>query len=191
MYCYYFWPTLVLRRGLGVPPSLPRRWMPPRITHGCPLYHTPYDPDPHSAIIQFTTLHHNDCFHTRAKYVVWMIIRIAQFEHHSNDGILDRVYAIYTAMHKLNCAIQMTVQRCFQWCISQITQRNCRMNALTSKLWLGGLSYMTFSPLPPIYCVLHMCSTGNASSGMLSRKFGLLCVHCVIQISQFSCVYTA
>ena len=37
----------------------------------------------------------------------------------------------------------------FQWLISQITQRNCRMNALTSKLWFGGWSYVTFYPLPP------------------------------------------
>ena len=44
-------------------------------------------------------------------------------------------------------------------------QRNRRMNALTSKLWFGGQSYVTFYPLPPVYRALHMCRhIENASS---------------------------
>ena len=38
----------------------------------------------------------------------------------------------------------------FQWRISQLMQRNRRMNALTSILWFGRRSYVTSWPLPPI-----------------------------------------
>ena len=113
----------------------------------------------------------------------------------------------HIAMHNLKCAFQMTVQRCFPVTISQITQPNHCMNALTSKSWFGGWSYIVSDLLTTsAYRVLHTCmyrSTGNASpmhgrvprhsspAGMQNPKFGLSCVHCVIQTSQslLSCVH--
>ena len=105
----------------------------------------------------------------------------------------------------------------FQWCISQIMQRNRHMNALTSKLWFGGGAMWPSNPFLlhvgyTARCIMYR-SIWNASSvhvwlgligrvpryeprifsrsRMLNRKFGLSCVHCVIQISQLllSCVH--
>ena len=86
------------------------------------------------------------------------------------------------------------------------------MNALTSKLWFGGAELrdrLTTSAYisRAAYVQKHRkrelfaCLIGRvprheprifSGSGMLNRKFGLSCVHCVIQILQIlllSCVH--
>ena len=110
-------------------------------------------------------------------------------------------------MRNLICAFQMTVQRCFQLRISQITQQNHCMNALTSKSWIWGAELSdiltTFTYIPSAAyvekhrkCELHARLIGrvprhSSPAGMQNPKFGLSCVHCVIQISQLllSCVH--
>ena len=95
----------------------------------------------------------------------------------------------------------------FELCISQITQRNRCMNAMTSKSCFGGRSYcdlLTTSAYIPraAYvqkhrkCELHACLIGrvpkhSSPAGMQNPKFGRSCVHCIIQISQLlrSCVH--
>ena len=105
---------------------------------------------------------------------IWMIIsndgildRVYAKEQSAQfDGILDRVYAkeqsaqfewSFQRQYFGPCIRQIT-SRCviwnaqfkrrsggvFQLRISQIMQRNRRMNALTSKLWFRGRSYVTF-----------------------------------------------
>ena len=75
---------------------------------------------------------------------------------HSNDGILDRCVRKITLRCIIwNAQFKWRSRGVFQLRISQITQRNRCMNALTSKLWFGGRSYVTFKPLPPIYRALH------------------------------------
>ena len=90
----------------------------------------------------------------------------------------------------------------FQLSISQIMQRNHCMNALTSKSWLGGRANWpsTTSAYNTARCTCYR-STGNVNSTAIgrvprpshassprsrtqNRKFGLSCVHCIIQISQ-------
>ena len=145
-----------------------------------------------------------DCFHTRAKCAIWIIIWIAHFE-------LSFEWRYFGP-----CVRQMT-SRCviwngqfkwrsggvFQLRISQTSQRNRRMNALTSKLWVGGAELrdlLTTSAYRPIQRAAYIYrSTGNASSVHIwlagypdiflplrnaKPKFGLSCVHCIIQISQ-------
>ena len=69
-----------------------------------------------------------------------MIIQTAQFESFEwRDGILNHVHAKF----HLRCVIWIEQFKrqsggVFQWRISQITQQNCRMNALTSKLLIWG-----------------------------------------------------
>ena len=113
----------------------------------------------------------------------------------------------YIAMHHLKCAFQMTVRRCFP--VTQIMQRNHCMNALTSKLWFGGGAKWPSNHFR-LYTACCICTEAQemrapcmsdwqgtqtffSHSGMLNPKFGLSCVHCVIQISQMyiSRVYTA
>ena len=135
------------------------------------------------------------CFHTRAKCAIEWSFELQYF------GLcvckITSRCEIWIAQLKLH-------SRCvFQWRISQITQRNHCMNALTSNLWFGGGAMwpITTSPYIPraTYvqqqrkCELCACLIGRVPrhkpcifsySGMLNRKFGLSCVHCVIQISQ-------
>ena len=86
----------------------------------------------------------------------------------------------------------------FQWGISQITQRN--MNALTSKCDLGGGAMWprTTSAYIPRAAYLQKHRNRELRACLIGRvprheprKFGLPCVHCVIQISQLllSCAH--
>ena len=75
------------------------------------------------------------------KFAIWMIIWVTI--------ILMMVFwpvcmQISITKGNLNFVILMTVQRCFPVTHLLITQRNRRMNALTSKLWFGRRSYVTF-----------------------------------------------
>ena len=118
----------------------------------------------------------------------------------------------YIAMRHLKCAFQVTVWRCFPVTHLSIMQRNHRMNALTSKLWFGGRAelhdLLTTSAYNTAHCTCYRsflqarlasepraCLIGRVPrhshassprSRMQNHKFGLSCVHCVIQISQFS-----
>ena len=68
--------------------------------------------------------------------------KVCNLNDHSNDGF-------YTKLHrdvdKITSQFKWWSRGVFQRRISQITQQNCRMNALTStcKLWFGGRSYVT------------------------------------------------
>ena len=63
----------------------------------------------------------------------------------------------------------------FQWRISQIMQRNHCVNALTSKLWFGGRSYVTFWPLPTINGTFsNRNSISNEISIIMSKKRAML-----------------
>ena len=141
--------------------------------------------------MEFLSSGHYDCFHcTRARCTVWMIIWMTVF--------FTVCMQNYIVMR--NCAIQMTVP-----------PRNRRMNALTSNLWFGGRAMWPSNHFR-LYIQgtayvqkhrkreLHACLIGRvprhephifSRSGMLNRKFGLSCVHCIVQISQLllSCVH--
>ena len=87
----------------------------------------------------------SQAFHMRAKCKIWKIIQVTD---HSNGCIL----ALCVCKLALRRVIWITQFKCswsggvLQWCISQITSCSkigC-MNALTSKLWFGGRSYVTF-----------------------------------------------
>ena len=81
-------------------------------------------------------------FHTRAK---WAILN----DHSSYAPFEWRYFGPCVCKFASRCVIwiaqfKLTVRRCFQWRISQNSQRNRRMNAFTSKLWFGGRSFVAF-----------------------------------------------
>ena len=110
----------------------------------------------------------------------------------------------YSAMRHLECVFQMTVQRCFPVThlaihCSKITVWmpwlfNCDLEACD----LTTSAYISYAPHNYVQkhrkCELHACLIGRVprhsfpALGMLNPKFGLSCVHCVIQILQnFTC----
>ena len=84
-----------------------------------------------------------ECFHTRAKCTIRMIVWVTC---HSNAGILIGLCVRKLASWRVIWISQFKWWSggVFKWRMSQITRRNRRMNALTSKLWFGGRSYVTF-----------------------------------------------
>ena len=128
--------------------------------------------------------------------VIWIIIWIAHFE-----WSFERQY--------FGPCVRQITSRCvhfkwrsggvFQLRISQITQRNHCMNALTS-LWFGGGAKWPSNHFR-LYTACCICTEAQemrapcifdwqgtqaffSRSGMINPKFGLSCVHCIIQISQ-------
>ena len=127
------------------------------------------------------------------------------FNVNSNDGILC-VRNITSRCVILIAQFKWRSGGVFQWRISQITQWNCCMNALTSKLWFGGAElrdFLTTSANIPhaAYVQKHRkrellaCLIGRvprhephifSRSGMLNRKFSLSCVHCTLRNSNIA-----
>ena len=152
---------------------------------------------------------HYDCFHTRAKCVIWIWIRKAYFELKFKRRYFGPCVRQITSRCIIwNAHFKWWSGGVFQLRISQITQRNHRMNALTSKLWFGGgakwpsnhfclqntarcICTETQEMRAPCMFDWQGTQTFFSRSGMLNPKFGLSCVHCVIQISQLllSCVH--
>ena len=107
-----------------------------------------------------------DCFHTRAKCVIWIWIRNAHFELKFKRRYFGPCVRQITSRCIIwNAHFKWRSGGVFKLRISQITQWNHSMNALTSKSWFGGGAKWPSNWLPPIYRALHMYrSTGNASS---------------------------
>ena len=115
----------------------------------------------------------------------------------------------YIAMHHLKCALEMTVRRCFL--VTHLANHTAKspyecpdLQIVICGVELSDL--LTTSAYIPCAahvqkhrkCELRACLIGRvprhsspALSRMLNPKFGLSCVHCVIQISQLllSCVH--
>ena len=148
-----------------------------------------------------------ECFHTRAKCTIRMIIRVTV--------ILMTVFwpmctQISITKGNLNCAIQM-MRRCFP--VTHLSNHAAKSpyECLDLKIVIwgggGGQSYVTFEQLPPIN---HTSSNRNSISNEIAnsmseehrnkpgffsplwnakaqtrrRLLSLSCVHSVIQISQ-------
>ena len=81
---------------------------------------------------------HKDCFHTRAKCVIWIWIWNAHFELKFERRYFGPCVRQITSRCIIwNAHFKWRSGGVFQLRISQITQQNNRMNALTSKLWFG------------------------------------------------------
>ena len=79
-----------------------------------------------------------DCFHTTAKCVFWILIRNAHFElKFERRYFLPCVRQITLRCIIWNAHFKWRSRGVFQLRISQITQRNHCMNALTSKSWFA------------------------------------------------------
>ena len=143
-----------------------------------------------------------------AKCIFWILIRNAQFEIKFERQYFGPCVCQITSRCIIwNAHFKWWSRGVFQLCISQITQRNQGMNALTSKSWFWGaeqsdlLTTSAYIPRAAYVqkhrkCELHACLIGrvprhSSPAGMQNPKFGLSCVHCVIQISQLllSCVH--
>ena len=161
---------------------------------------------------------HYDCFHTRAKCAIWIWIRNAHFELKFERQYFGPCVRQITSRCVIwNAHFKWRSGGVFKLHISQITQGNHCMNALTSNrdfyffiFFLGGggaeLSDLltTSAYIPRAACVqkhrkceLCACLIGRVPrhsfpAGMQNPKSGLSCVHCIIQISQWfvlSCVH--
>ena len=82
-----------------------------------------------------------DCFHTRAKCVIWLLIRNAHFELKFGRRYFGPCVRQITSRCVIwNAHFKWRSGGVFKLSISQITQRKHRMNALTSKSWFWGRS---------------------------------------------------
>ena len=148
-----------------------------------------------------------DCFHTRAKCKIWMIIRIAQFEWSFESQYFGPCVRKITS----RCLIWIAQ---FKWRSGGVSSDASHKSRIPIAIWMpwplncdlgGGGGGATWPSNHFRYVQkhrkreLHACLIGRvprheprifSRSGMLNSKFGLSCVHCVIQISQLllSCV---
>ena len=81
-------------------------------------------------------------FTREQKWAIWIIIRIAQFDYHSNDGILDRVYACKFTSRCVTSIAQF--EWSFEWlyfllCVRKLTSR-CVIWIVQFK-WRSGPSF--------------------------------------------------
>ena len=126
------------------------------------------------------SLKYSDCFHMRAKCAILILIRSVHYE----LKFERRYFGLCVRQITLRCVIwnahfKWRSGGVFQLRILQITQRNHRMNALSSKLWFWGAELsdlLTTSAYIPRACIIMYRSTGNASSvqcliGRLPRTF--------------------
>ena len=136
--------------------------------------------------------------------------KVRNLNFNSKDGILDRVYA------KLHCdaSFEMRISNDGPEVFSSYASRNSRSEITVWMPWplnrdLGGggaelsdlLATSAYIPRAAYVqkhrkCELRACLIGrvprhSSPAGMQNPKFGLSCVHCVIQISQLllSCVH--
>ena len=151
------------------------------------------------AIITFLPLSWQWLFSHDAKCAIWIIIWIAQFELSFEWRYFGPCVCQITSWCVIwNTQFKWRSGGVFQLRISQITQGNRRMNALTDKLCFGGGATWPSNHLR-LYTACCTCTEAQemwapcmfdwqgtqtffSRSRMLNPKFGLSCVHCVIQI---------